>query len=544
MDMTDERTSAMSRRMFLRAAAGSAAALGVVGRGGLARAADPKRGGTLRVLQLEPAVGFNPVMEANNFPETQRMVYNGLADYNAETGQLVPGLARSWTASESADTFTFQLTPGVTFHDGKELTSEDVKFSFEMIVDAAVGTPFASYVPNLKSVDAPNKQTVVIRFNGANVLLIPALSLMGIVPKHLWAGSDPKKSPHLTKPVGTGPFVFKEWVRSDRVAFTANKNYFRQGRPYLDQVIFKVVPDASVGLETFKNGELDAVFSRGVAGGPPYSLVRQLVQAKPENMVISEYVQNFSQFLWINCAHPPFDNVKVRRALAHAINKELIIKTLLHGFGKVQDSILGDLPGTKWAHDPSIKGYEYSPAKANQLLDEAGFPKKGGTRFAITILATEGFRVKLSEALKAMLAPLGIEASIKSHTWPTYIARIRQDRDTAGCIWSIFHSNQVDPTIAVLNLSGKDIKPGGANWSQWNNAQATELVESARITADQARRKTMYTQLQKIVHEEVPMLPLYSAIGVDLWHKSVEGLRSADSLNGAVQSVEVAWLNK
>ncbi len=542
--MMDERTSAMSRRMLLRAAAGSVAALGVVGRGGPALAADPKRGGTLRVLQLEPAVGFNPVMEANNFPETQRMVYNGLADYNAETGQLVPGLARSWTASESADTFTFQLTPGVMFHDGKELTAEDVKFSFEMIVDAAVGTPFASYVPNLKSVDAPDKHTVVIRFNGANVLLMPALSLMGIVPKHLWAGSDPKKSPHLTNPVGTGPFVFKEWVRSDRVAFTANKNYFRQGRPYVDQVIFKVVPDASVGLETFKNGELDAVFSRGMAGGPPYSLVRQLVQTKPENMVISEYVQNFSQFLWINCAHPPFDNVKVRRALAHAINKELIIRTLLHGFGKVQDSVLGDLPGTKWAHDPSIKGYEYSPAKANQLLDEAGFPKKGGTRFAITILATEGFRVKLSEALKAMLAPLGIESSIKSHTWPTYIARIRQDRDTAGCIWSIFHSNQVDPTIAVLNLSGKDIKPGGANWAQWNNAQATELVESARTTADQARRKTMYTQLQKIVHEEVPILPLYSAIGVDLWHKSVQGLRSADSLNGAVQSVEVAWLNK
>ena len=541
--MMDERTSAMSRRMLLRAAAGSVAVLGV-GRGGRALAADPKRGGTLRVLQLEPAVGFNPVMEANNFPETQRMVYNGLADYNAETGQLVPGLARSWTASESADTFTFQLTPGVLFHDGKELTAEDVKFSFEMIVDATVGTPFASYVPNLKSVDAPDKHTVVIRFNGANVLLMPALSLMGIVPKHLWAGSDPKKNQYLTNPVGTGPFVFKEWVRSDRVAFTANKNYFRKGRPYVDQVIFKVVPDASVGLETFKNGELDAVFSRGMAGGPPYSLVRQLVQTKPENMVISEYVQNFSQFLWINCAHPPFDNVKVRRALAHAINKELIIKTLLHGFGKVQDSILGDLPGTKWAHDPSIKGYEYSPVKANQLLDEAGFPKKGGTRFTITILATEGFRVKLSEALKAMLAPLGIESSIKSHTWPTYIARIRQDRDTAGCIWSIFHSNQVDPTIAVLNLSGKDIKPGGANWSQWNNAQATELVESARTTADQARRKTMYTQLQKIVHEEVPILPLYSAIGVDLWHKSVQGLRSADSLNGAVQSVEVAWLNK
>ena len=146
-------------------------------------------------------------------------------------------------------------------------------------------------------------------------------------------------------------------------------------------------------------------------------------------------MQNFNQNLWMNCAAPPFDNLKVRRAIALAINKELIVKALLQGFGRVQDSYIGNLPAITWAHDPAIKS-EFNPAKANQLLDEAGLPRKGGTRFAVTLLATEGFRVKLSEALKAMLAPIGIEASIKSYTWATYIARIRQDRDTAGCIWS------------------------------------------------------------------------------------------------------------
>ena len=116
-----------------------------------------------------------------------------------------------------------------------------------------------------------------------------------------------------------------------------------------DEVIFKVVADAATGIEAFKNGELDAAFSQGVPGGLPYAQMRQLVQGKPENIVITPFNQALTQYLWVNCVQPPFDNVKVRRALAHAINKELIIRTLLQGFGRVQDSIVGDLAGLSWA---------------------------------------------------------------------------------------------------------------------------------------------------------------------------------------------------
>ena len=507
-----------------------------------ARGAEPKRGGTLKVLQLEPAVGFNPVLEGNNFPEVMRMVYNGLTDMSPN-GELVPGVARSWTVSPEGDTYTFQLQPGVMFQDGKELTAADVKFTFESIIDPKTGSPLLGYVPNLKTVETPNKYTAVFRLNGPNVLMMPGISQLGILPKHLWENTDPQKNPHLMKPVGTGPFLLKEWQRSDFLSFDANSKYFRKGRPYVDRVIFKVVADAATGLESFKNGELDAVFSQGIAGGLPYAQVRQLVQAKPANMVTSEFPQNFNQNVFMNCAQPPFDNVKVRQAIGYALNKELIIRALLQGFGRVQDSIIGDLPALKWAHDPSIKS-EYNVAKANQLLDEAGFPKKGANRFAITILATEGFRVKLSEAMKAMLAQVGIDAGIKSYTWPAYIGRIRQERDTAGCLWSIFISRQVDPSIILDYLSARNLKPGGANYAQWNNAQATELIESARATANQEKRKAMYQQVQRIVYDQVPMIPLYNAVGVDLWYRTVEGLRSAESLTGTIQSVETVWLNR
>jgi len=526
----------MTRRTFVRGAAMTAVAGSLVSplATRVARGADPKRGGTLKALQTEPAVGFNPVLEGNNFPEVMRMVYNGLTDYGP-SGELVPGVARSWSVSPEADTVSFQLQPGVMFQDGKELTADDVKFTFESILDPKMGSPLVGYVPNLKSVETPNKYTAVFKFNGPNVLMMPGLSQLGILPKHLWAGTDPQKNPNLTKPVGTGPFVLKEWQRSDFLSFDANPNYFRKGRP--------VVADAATGIESFKNGELDAVFSQGIAGGLPYAQVRQLVQAKPANMVTSEFSQNFNQNLFMNCAQPPFDNVKVRQAIGYALNKELIIRALLQGFGRVQDSIVGDLPALKWAHDPSIKS-EYNVAKANRLLDEAGFPRKGASRFAVTILATEGFRVKLSEALKAMLAQVGIDASIKAYTWSTYIARIRQERDTAACLWSIFISRQIDPSIILDYLSARNLKAGGANYAQWNNAQATELIESARATANQEKRKAMYQQVQRIVHEQAPMIPLYNAVGVDLWYRTVEGLRSAESLTGTIQSVETVWLNR
>lgn len=554
--MSNRRTGAsawpgppVTRRTFLRAA-GAAAALSLAGppagllrTAGAAPAAGPKRGGTLKVLQIEPAVGFNPALEGTNWPEVLRMVYNGLADFSPAS-EVVPGLAKGWTLSDGADMFTFQLNQGVTFHDGRELTSEDVKFTYEMVVDPKVGSSLASFLSNLKSIEAPSKYTVVFRFDGPNVLMLPSISAIGILPRHLWAGTDVRQSKYLAMPVGTGPFVLKAWQRSDHLTFTANRSYFRKPRPFIDQVIFKVVPDASTGIEAFKNGELDAVFAKGMPGGLPYAQVKQIMQAKPENIVTNEFSQNLVQYVWMNCAQPPFDNARVRRALAHAVDKDFIVKALLQGFGKVQESIIADLPTIKWAHDPSLKPHGHSVAKANQLLDEAGFPKRGGTRFAITILATEGFRVKLSEALKAMLAPVGIEASIKSYTWGAYYSRIAEQRDTAGTIWTVFISRQMDPAHVADYLSARSIKRGGNNYAQWNNPQATELIESARSTAVPEKRKALYHQIQRLVHEEVPVIPLYSPTGVDLWYRYLEGLHSIDTMTGTIQSLEEAWLNK
>ena len=249
------------------------------------------------------------------------MVYNGLTDFN-EKAELVPGIARSWTASEEADTLTFKLTPGavpLTARGG----ARRMTFASPMARSRTRRPAPAERLrrANLGSIDTPDNYTVTLRFNGPNVLMMPGVSAMGILPKHLWAGSDPRQSPYLARPIGTGPFKLKEWQRGDHLTFAANRDYFRRGRPYLDQVIFKVVSDAATGIQSFRNGELDAVLSQGVPGGLPYALVRQIIDAKPANIAFNEFVQAFSQILWMNCAAPPFDNPKVRRAIAHAINK-------------------------------------------------------------------------------------------------------------------------------------------------------------------------------------------------------------------------------
>ncbi len=506
-----------------------------MGEHGYAYGAAPK---VLRILQSEPVYGFNPVLESTNWPETNRLVYNGLVDVGP-SGQPIPGVASAWTVNDKGDTFTFKLIPGIKFTDGTELTSADVKFTYEMLVDPKLGSTLGSFVSNLRTVDTPDKYTAVLRFDGPNVLMMPLVSPMGILPAHLWSEGDPHTNKYLHMPIGSGPFIVTEWQHGDHISFVRNPNYFRKPKPYVDQVFFKVAPDASTGLLSFLNHDLDVVLSQGIPGGPPYDQMRKILEATPPGLVATVFEQNWVQNLFINTAKPPFNNVKVRQALAHAIDKAFIVKSLLFGFGKPEETLVPDTPATKWAHASNIKPYDHSVEKANALLDEAGFPRKGGARFPVTILATEGFRVQLSEALREMLRTVGIAADIKTYTYGEYIGRIRQ-QDTAACVWTLFISKQMDPAAICEYVNGKNAHAGGTNFSAWDNPQVTEWIPQARATTDRAKRAPLYVKIQEVVHEEVPIIPLYTANGIDLWYSRITGLHSVDSLTGTMESVENA----
>jgi peptide/nickel transport system substrate-binding protein len=539
-DQAQGHVSRLTRRRLLGSTAAAAAGVAAGSFAWLAEhgPADGAAPTVLRILQSEPVYGFNPVLESTNWPETNRMVYNGLTDVSP-SGEPVPGVAKSWTVNEAGDTFTFNLTPGIKFTDGTELTSDDVKFTYEMLVDPKLASTLGSFVSNLKTVDTPDKYTAVLRFDGPNVLMMPLVAPMGILPAHLWANGDPHTNKYLHRPVGSGPFIVTEWQHGDHISFVRNPNYFRKPKPYVDQVFFKVAPDASTGLLSFLNHDLDVVLSQGIPGGPPYDQMRRILDAKPAGVVATVFEQNWVQNLFVNTAKPPFNNVKVRQALAHAIDKAFIVKSLLFGFGRPEETLVPDTPATRWAHASHIQPYEHSVAKAEALLDEAGFPRKGGTRFPATILATEGFRVQLSEALREMLRAVGIAADLKTYTYGEYIGRIRQ-QNTAGCIWTLFISKQMDPAAICEYVNGKNAQVGGTNFSAWNNPQVTAWIREARATTDRAKRAPLYVKIQEVVHQELPIIPLYTADGIDLWYNRITGLHSVDSLTGTMESVEDA----
>ena len=332
----------------------------------------PKSGGTLVMVHTDPGV-MNPILEGA-WPHFPRMSFNGLVDYDAK-GNIVPSLATSWQESPDHLTYTFQLRPNVKWHDGKPLTSEDVKFTVEKILDPQVGSRLNLYFKAVKEVQAPNPTTVVFKMKEVD----PGFLLnqwSGILPKHIWEKEDFAKSQYNVTPVGSGPWKLKEWVRGDHMTFEANPDYF-MGKPYLDRIIVKIIPDATVAYAALEKGDVDYVPFKGIVGGPPYQLVDRLKQSP--NLEVNVYDVSSMQRLFFRNDKPPFNNVKVRQAVAHAINRRFIIQRLLFGYGQVASSEVA--PAMKEVFNAKVPQYEYDVAKANQMLDEAGV-KRGRTASA------------------------------------------------------------------------------------------------------------------------------------------------------------------
>jgi peptide/nickel transport system substrate-binding protein len=229
----------------------------------------PKYGGTLVMVHNDPDL-MNPVA-APGWIQFQRMSCNGLIDYDAQ-GNIVPSLTTSWEVSADCLTYTFQLRQDVKWHDGKALTAEDVKFTFEEILDPQISSRFHLAFQAVKDVQAPSPSTVMVTLKEPDPVFLAHL-WAGIIPKHIWEKEDFAKSQYNISPVGSGSWKLKEWVRGDHMVFEANPDYF-QGRPYLDRIIVKVIPDATVAFAALEKGDVDYFPFTGVIGGPPYQRPR------------------------------------------------------------------------------------------------------------------------------------------------------------------------------------------------------------------------------------------------------------------------------
>ncbi len=488
--------------------------------------AQPKYGGTLVMVYHDPGV-FNPIVEWG-FQAVTAMCFDGLVAFDKE-GNLVPALAESWEVSKDATSLKFKLRKNVKWHDGQPFTAADVKFTYDTVLDPDKGIPYRKYFDTIDQITTPDTHTVVFQLKKPNAPILFRF-WVGVIPKHIWEKEDLKKSKYNVSPVGTGPWKLVEWVKMDHVTFEANKDYYK-GRPYLDKIIMKTIPDAAVAFAALERGDVDYFAFGGLVGGIPYQQVDQL--KKKKDLVVNTFEVSSQQQLFFRVDEPPFNKLKVRQAVAHAMDREFIIQNLLFGYGKIVHSVVP--PTVKWAYNPNVTKYEYNVEKANRLLDEAGYPRKaGGIRFKTTIYGTPGVRKTLSEILKQQLRVIGIDANLQIADWTTYISQIRVARTHHG-LWSVILIPKIpDPDEGVLYYHSSSIRSGGINPSMYNNPKLDEIVDKARAMTDIKERTKLYYEYQEILARDLPTFPVYLSQGVDIWNKKFKGFYSIDFGGGSI----------
>jgi len=512
-------------RNFLPAAA-AAALLAVAP----LQAAEPKRGGTLTFsYQPEPSALSTISTTAVPTALVSTKIFESLLEYEGGELKPMPGLAESWTMSADGRTHTFKLRGDVKFHDGKPLTSADVKFSVEKLV-----APYHSrgkvYFGELEAVDAPDARTVVFKLKKPVPYFLKAFqpSETPILPKHLLESLDfsdaknVRQAEFMQKPVGTGPFMFKEWKKGSHVTLERNPNYWKKGRPYLDQVIFRVIPDGAARAIALETGELDLAPMNAV----PQADIARL--GKLNHIQLSnEGAEGLGPLLWleVNLREKPLSDVRVRKAISMAIDRKKVVDVMWYGQGKPATGPL--VSGNPW-YDKKLKPFEYNLQKANQLLDAAGYPRgANGTRFKMTQHFTpygESF-VRLAEYTKNELGKLGIVVETQSADMGGWLKAVYTD-------WSYqmtnnFTHNYSDPAIGTQRaFVSSNIRKGASftNSMGYKNDKVDELFAKAAIEIDDGKRAAQLAEVQQILADELPVIFLVEIAYSHLFNKRVHGL--------------------
>ncbi len=469
-----------------------------------AHAQTPVPGGTLTIaVPQEPTslVSFLDTKTDNR--DVSAKVTEGLLRYDAKF-EAQPLLATSWQVSADGLKYTFKLRPGVKWHDGRDFTAEDVRYS--VLAQKKQGPRGRITLGNVERVDTPDPLTAVIVLAKPAPFLIKSLSSaeLPIVPSHRYADGDPLSNPNISAPVGTGPFIFEQWVRGSHLVLRKNPNYWRKGYPLLDRVIVKFIGDRAAISTAVETGEVDVAHGVGLAD-------LQRLADNPALKVDATYdaFLNNASFLEFNVDNPVLANVKVRHAIAQAIDRNFIANTVYYKRAEVVNSpvprVLADY------YDDSTFRDNFDVAAANRLLDEAGQPKQAnGQRFALRLSFIPGADFKrTTDYLRSALGRVGIKVDVVDGDLPTFLKRVYSTRDfdlNLNGLGRLF-----DPTVGVQRIYWGDGVRNPLIWinaAHYDNPQVDALFKQAAVEIDPAKRAGQFKQIQQIVGRELPVLPL------------------------------------
>jgi len=474
----------------------------------------PTYGGTLIYCIESDPPHLNPSITTHT---TVRVcvgaIYEGLFIYKQtyKEEDMIPALAESMTVSSDSKTYTFKLVRNATWHDGVPFTSADVKFTYEQLL-VKYHPRQSRFASILDAVETPDNYTVVFKWKVSNFAFRYTLSIdnFPVLPLHLWNGTDPLQNPYASKPVGTGPMKFKEWNKGQYVEVERNGDYHYSVYPYLDRIIYKILPDPETRTEAILKGEVDYVWWWAI---PYYNLpLFEEEEAKGTGLGISRVDAEppVVAIHFFNLQRPIFQDIRVRQAIAYAINETYIVDKALHGWGYPGTSCIGI--GSPY-HNPNVTRYDYNVTKANELLDAAGYTRgAGGVRFTISVMEEVGkaHYVKAAQIMAEQLAQVGIKVQVialDSTTEAEYIY-MRRDFDIGGvCL-----TYAPDPEIAVARCwVSSMIYPYKyyTNAATYNNSRVDELFDLAARATTFEERKAYYDEVQEIIAEELPAIILF-----------------------------------
>jgi peptide/nickel transport system substrate-binding protein len=466
-------------------------------------------GGLADVVTLNPVLADDPTSL-----DVIELLFDRLLAVDPETGSIVPGLASSWRVSADGLTITFTLRDDVLWHDGQPFSAADVEFTFKAIVDPSVGSPRQADFPLVEEFKAVDDTTFAVILADADCSILYDLGSVSIVPRHILANEDIQTSYFNANPVGTGPFLFGEWVAGDHVTLLRNSRYWGKAS-HLDVWTYRVVADEKALLAGLQTGQLDVV---------PLPLDDLDSIEAAGRFQIHRYLAEEYYFIGYNVDHPVLGDVRVRQALSQAVDRQRLVDRILGGQGQLLDT--GLLP-VHWAYPQELAGYSFDPSRAGQLLAEAGWVDNDG----------DGIRDREGEPLRLRLATngenptreaaailvqqyylaVGVAAEVELIKWGNFLEDIfTHDFDLVVFSWPL----ALDPDEWELWHSSESVLDSGFNFVSYHNSRVDELLlQGLRVPqCEEARRAAIYGEIATILAKDQPYAFLfapYNLIGVN-----------------------------
>lgn len=504
--------------------------------------AEPVSGGALNLMvQPEPPTLNLGVNKLGPTSFVGSKIYESLVTLSHEL-KPIPRLAESWEVSDDGLNYKFNLRKNVKWHDGQPFTSDDVVFSFTKFLPTT--TPRTKNIMlDVESINAIDDYTVEFKLKRPFPALFMILESTGgtIMPKHLYEGVDE----YLTTPVnntivGTGPFKLKEWQKGSHIHLVKNDDYWDEGKPYLDELFFHIVPDANSRSIAFESGKVDVIR----AGDVENFEINQL--AELPNVEITnkgwEYFDPIAE-LHINLRNKPMDDLRFRQALSHAIDRNFIINNIFFGFGRELNSPFSD--GYKYKNTDFDTKYEYSPEKAKALLDEMGLkPDSNGVRVELRLLPLPYGETwqRLGEFVREQLNKVGIKANIVATDVPGWYQRLVGGDFDLGFNY-VYQLG--DPAIVMsetfVTADGPAVSTLG-NLGGYSNKSIDQVMLDARHMQSDSDRQSAYNEIQKVLSKELPILWLHQMDMPTLYQKKIQNLITTGL--GMNENFADVWIKK